>query len=30
MTEDYTGPLGTVLQIPLNIYFKIKLKNKKV
>ena len=30
MTEDYTRLLGTVLQLPLNLYFKIKLKNKKV
>ena len=29
-TEDYTGLLGSVLQLPLNLYFKITLKNKKV
>ena len=28
-TEDYTRALGTVLQLPLNLYFKIKLKNNK-
>ena len=29
-TEDYTRALDTVLQLPLNLYFKIKLKNKNV
>ena len=29
MTEDYTRLLGTLLQLPLNLYFKIKIKKSE-
>jgi len=29
MTEDYTRLLGTLLQLPLNLYFKIKIKRSE-